>query len=416
MSDFPKDSSSSQNMDSTDILEEYLTSFNQFVEAQESQLKHSNLVSDPWLWTYDGGGSTFHLVVSVMIHGNEVGPLEGLLDIMDALDSGKLNYHGKLTCFIGNPKAARQNRRFLDIDLNRVFDKEYVKNQSEKITQNGIKDLELEAKDNNESSRFPLPYEMQRVTQLFKVLDQADLYIDFHQTIVDSSQSFYICPFSKESWHWARILGGAKVWVTRHPQFGGGGLKCADEYVRQQGKASLALELGAAGFSSKARAGVWKSLNRAFAAINQLSDQATKESSLGQESKNTNTESQLNLGDELNSSVANSEEYTLVSLESLAADEPELTFYETSYRCSFDQADYALKAGFINFQSVDENEQVSDSNSPLLLAPKAGVVLFPKYPQRDEKGEALDPRPKELYRIVTPLNAHPKELWSDLFE
>ena len=211
-------------------------------------------------------------------------------------------------------------------------------------------------------------------------------------------------------------MGSAKVWVTRHPLFGGGGLKCADEYVRQQGKASLALELGAAGFSSKARAGVWKSLNRAFTAINKFNEKLPQESSLDLEIKNANRESEVSLKEASNSSEANTEEHSLISLESLAADEPDLTFYETSYRCSFDKPDYTLKTGLVNFQTVEQNEQISEGNSPVLLAPKAGAILFPKYPQRDERGQAIDPRPKELYRIVSPLSEHPKELWSDLFE
>ena len=416
MSESTKDSNEPLNMKQSDTLKEYLTSFTQFVEARQSQVERSTTADDPWLWTYDGGKSSFHLVVSVMIHGNEVGPLEGLLDIMDALDSGKLKYHGRLSCFIGNPKAARANRRFLDIDLNRIFDKDLV---NSKIDQ--VKD-QIDSGDRSATSS--LPYEIQRVSEIFAILDQADLYIDFHQTIIDSSQAFYICPFSEEAWHWARILGGAKVWVTRHPQYVSGGLKCADEYVRQQGKASLALELGAAGFSAKARAGVWKSLNRAISAINRLSEgnlpQVSTSEQLGcigpGKCINEDTETSFLFSGDLKDDDSARNEQSCVSLESLAADQPELTFYETSYRCSFEQSDYTLKSGLVNFQAVQKNEQVSENNTPPLQTPLTGVLLFPKYPERDDQGHVLEPRPKEIYRIVSLLTAHPRELWPDLFE
>ncbi len=370
MTESHKDYSDHLDFKDRETLEEYLANFTQFVDAQEQSDGTQPIIQDQWLWSYEGGKSSFHLVVSVMIHGNEIGPLEGLLDVMDALNSGKIKYDGRLSCFIGNPKAARLNQRFLDIDLNRVFDSNLLQNEINKLE--------------NVDEPTKIPHEIQRAQNLLPILDQADLYIDFHQTILESSQPFYICPFSEEAWHWARILGGAKAWVTRHPAQLSGGLKCADEYVRQKGKAALALELGKAGFSAKARAGVWKSLNRALSAINQLSQDS-------QASQN-------------------------LLLESLAQTEPELEFYQTSFRCEFKQADFKLKAGLINFQSVQEHEQLSEEDSPLLLAQEAGALLFPKYPARDDNGLAIEPKPKELYRMVSLLSSHPKEIWPDLFE
>ena len=340
---------SSNKVSQSSLLEIYLESFSHFVDSQSEMVKQS--LNYEWAWQYDGGESDYQTVVSVMIHGNEVGPLEGLLDIMDALDSGKLRYAGKLICLIGNPEAARLNQRFVDVDLNRVFDPHHTQT-----------DL----------------HEEKRAQSLIPLLNRADLYIDFHQTILESTQPFYICPFNEQTWQWMRLMGGAKVWVTRHINHGGGGLKCADEYVRQRGKASITLELGAAGFSAKSRAGVWKSLNRAINAINQI--QAKKS-----------------------------------TLYEMSQGEPELQFYETEHRYNFSNPKMSLKEGLVNFQPVSAGETLSlDGSEVSIHAPIDGILLFPKYPRRDESGVALSPRPTELYRIISLLNDHPLTLWPDL--
>ena len=355
-------------------LEEQLERFQNLVQQLSSDERVA--LDYEWAWRFKGGESGLHLGASVMIHGNEVGPLVGLLDIMESLASGRLSFPGTFTCFIGNPEAARLQRRFVDIDLNRVF--------------------EVSSLEEGEV----IPHEVRRAQKLIKLLNSFDLYIDFHQTILDSAQPFYISPWSEEAWRWMRLMGGAKVWVTRDPSRGGGGLKCADEYVRRRGQPSVALELGALGFSAQARSGVWRSLSRALNAINELS-QGTSD------------------------------------LMSLAESQPELTFYETRTRYPFDDAALTLKPGWVNFSPVRrgalltedssgpdiavevpsehaaDHETHADEASPLArYASESGALLFPKYPPRDDQGRALDPRPAELCRIVTPLKGHPLDLWS----
>ena len=350
-----------------DLLASYLDTFTSLVNEQ-SQTSQDELAY-PWAWRHVGGESDFHLVVSIMIHGNEVGPLEGLLDVIDGLLSGKIKFMGTFTCFIGNPEAARLNKRFIDIDLNRVFERTVLTEPPKK--ENSKQTLETDL-----SVEVAIPHEVSRAQTLMDLLDQADLYIDFHQTILDSTQSFYICPWSKITWQWMRIMGGAKVWVTRDPKHNSGGFKCADEYVRQRGIPSIALELGVLGFSARARAGVWKSLNRAFKSINRLKE-------------------------------------TDLTLDNLAEGEPDLTFYRTSFRAPFSNARLCLTDGLVNFQPVTQGQVLSDEKEGelLIVAPESGVILFPKYPTRNDEGVAKNPLPKELYRIVVELEEHPLTLW-----
>ena len=302
----------------------------------------------PWTWSYKGGTSGFHIGASVMIHGDEVGPLAGLLDVMEALEQGKLPFVGQFSCFIGHPEAGRENVRFLEKDLNRVMT----------------------------LCDTPSAQEEHRAQELLPLLDRVDLYIDFHQTILDVRHPFYICPWQEEGWHWMRLMGGASAWVTRHPNRGGGGLLCADEYVRQRGRPSVALELGRLGFTPESRSGVWRSLSRAFDAVNRIAQEGA-------------------------------------SLSEIAAERADLSFYETAHRASFDDPKMALDVGLKNFTPIQAGQRLSREGADIeVLAPMDGVILFPKYPLRDAEGAALEPRPKELYRVIRALKEHPLTLWS----
>lgn len=340
-----------------DQLDLFLTRFQDFVHDLSSEARAE--LGYEWAWSCTGkpeleeGIHPFHLGVSVLVHGDEVGPLAGLIDIMDALNSGRLSLRGRVTFFLGNPEAAQLGRRFVDVDLNRV------------ITSVDHDELPADA-----------PHEVKRAQALLPLLNQFDLYIDFHQTILESKQPFYICPWQEEGWRWMRLMGGASVWVTRHPEIGGGGLLCADEFVRRRGKPSVALELGERGFSAQSRAGVWRVLSRVISAMHTIARQEG-------------------------------------TLEELSESQPELTFFETHTRYPFDDPRLTLSEGWVNFAPVTEG-QVLTTNKEGPLARHAslkGALLFPKYPDRDETGAALEPRPIELCRVVIPLSEHPLRLW-----
>ena len=65
-------------------LQEYLDQFQTYVQRQTTPI--SSIEEYPWVWSYQGSsddpthtGYSFHIGASVMIHGNEIGPLEGCL-------------------------------------------------------------------------------------------------------------------------------------------------------------------------------------------------------------------------------------------------------------------------------------------------------------------------------------------------
>lgn len=304
-----------------------------------------------YLWSHhhDGGQHDSHLVFSSLIHGNEVGPLEGLVRVVEALSDGSLTYGGRVTLFVGNPEAARENRRFLESDLNRVFG----------------------------PSSAGDSHEERRARELMPLLDQADVYLDFHQTLKPTRSEFYIFPWSVKAGLWVRALAGAEVWVTRNPgQAFSPGMMCADEYARAQGKPGITLELGEKGWRESAAATAQRVMEDALA-----------------------------LADDL---VAGTR-----TLEQAAEAQPAVTFVETAMRQRFTDPLMTLRDGLMNFDLVDEGELLSAPGTPELRAPQSGALLFPKYPPRDDAGAAVDPRPKEIYRIVAPVSGDPEVLWAE---
>jgi len=301
-----------------------------------------------WSHRHDGGEHDLHLVFGSMVHGDEVGSLPAVVEALELLAAKALGFGGRITFFVGNPEAGLERRRFLEQDLNRMF-----------------------------MERTEEAHEVRRARQLMPILDTADLFVDFHQTILATRKPFYICPWHQPGWLWARALAGAEHWVTRPPyQSFASGLVCADEYVRVQGKAGLTLELGEQGFFPDAAARALRTIRRALA-----------------------------LGDQLAEDPG--------ALQQQAQQEPELEFLQTVHREKFTAAEMSLRPGLVNFEPVKEGDLLSGSDGPELRAPSTGAVLFPKYPPRGADGRALDPRPGELYRIVQPLKGHPLELWEE---
>jgi len=298
-----------------------------------------------WAHHHDGGGHGFHLAVGSMIHGDEVGSLPGVLRVMEGLENGDITYRGKVTFFIGNPEAGRAGRRFLEADLNRVF--------------------HAEAGEEHEG---------RRARQIMPILDDCQLFVDLHQTILATRQRFYIFPWSEVGWRWSRALAAAGVWVTRHPgQAFSSGTCCADEYVRLRGLPGITIELGERGFRAEAEDTAELAIRRALHLIDAIAAGET----------------------------------TLVEA---AEAQPELDFVHTVHREAFATPGLCLRPGLLNFEPVEEGELLSAPGTPELRAPLSGQVLFPKFPPRED-GEAVAPWPREIYRIVQALPEHPTGLF-----
>ncbi len=60
-------------------------------------------------------------VISVGVHGNETAPIELLGELLSRLEAGSLRLGAPTLLILGNPPAIRAGERFLDTNLNRLF-------------------------------------------------------------------------------------------------------------------------------------------------------------------------------------------------------------------------------------------------------------------------------------------------------
>ena len=317
-------------------LEALLTSF--------QETRKEGPFSYRWHHTHDGGTPSLHVVFSAIIHGDEVGSIPGMLRAMDHLKSGQLRYGGKATFVLGNPEAARKNRRFLETDLNRLF-----------------------IEHNNQT------HEGLRSEQLKPIFDSCDLLVDFHQTILPTKQPFYIFPWSAVSWQWAQALQIAAVCVDATPSSGSATptSRCADDYVNESGRPAVTIELGEKGFCKQAEDLTYSAITQALHAADRLTNQQT-------------------------------------DITAIAAASKPLTLYETVHREPYSNSALRLRPGLINFQPVTAGELLTSPESPQLLAPASGMLLFPKY-LKESYGTQAATLPKEIFRIIQPASNTPKD-------
>ena len=283
-----------------------------------------------------------HLVFGAIIHGNETGSLPAMLHVVEMLlqNRGITPFQGSVTFFLGNVPACEQGVRFREADLNRVFCPQLVQT-----------------------------WESKRAQEIMGLLEQASLFVDFHQTSEPCRMPFYIFGFDLASYHWARALGGTSALVTRDSQvkFEEGSL-CGDEWVRSRGVPAVTLELGQKGLRKDAEylceSMIWRSLLLGFWIWE-------KE----------------------------------VSLEFLAQQNQELEFFTITKRVPFTHPLAHLHPGLQNFAPIQEGQILGlDGKGIPIPAPASGYALFPKYPDRDETGAALPPLSGDLVQIVTEIS------------
>jgi succinylglutamate desuccinylase len=100
------------------------------------------------------------------VHGNEICGVKAFKKIINQL---KIK-NGTVIFDIGNPKAVKKNKRYIEFNLNRAFKEDKFFKKEEIDT-----------------------YEYKRSRELMKILDSADALLDIHSSLNLKSKKFIIC-------------------------------------------------------------------------------------------------------------------------------------------------------------------------------------------------------------------------------
>ena len=143
------------------------------------------------------------------VHGNESFGVDAIKELIPSLDVKK----GKITFIIANPEAVKQNKRFIEFNLNRCF-------------------LKLQPKDIYDSLEGKI------ARKLILYMENADWLLDIHGSNSQDSTPFIICekqsfdvakklPFGIISYNWDKFQPGS-----------------SDYYMNTQNKIGICAECG----------------------------------------------------------------------------------------------------------------------------------------------------------------------------
>lgn len=124
------------------------------------------------------------LLVSVGVHGDETGPIEMLAQLLDELAIAPAALKVDLMLVVGNPAAIAQGKRFIDVDMNRLF----------RLAREGETSLKVSAENPIlEAGRAKII--MQATADFFAAAQTEKWHLDLHTTIRPSRYpTFAIVP------------------------------------------------------------------------------------------------------------------------------------------------------------------------------------------------------------------------------
>ncbi|AKS08516.1 succinylglutamate desuccinylase [Pseudomonas trivialis] len=132
----------------------------------------------------DNGGD---LLLSSGIHGNETAPIELLDRLLHGIARGEIKPRNRILFLFGNPEAMRRGERYLELDVNRLFNGRHEKN----IGPEAMRAAELE----------------QLARSFFSVPDRSRLHYDLHTAIRGSKiEQFALYPWKEGRQHSRREL------------------------------------------------------------------------------------------------------------------------------------------------------------------------------------------------------------------
>ena len=273
------------------------------------------------------------LTVSALIHGVEVAGLAVLVEFLDLVTRGKQSIDWPLGIALGNIPAAEKGVRFVERDLNRSF------GRAETAT-----------------------HEDRRADELEGLFARSDRLLDIHQVKLSIDRPFWIFPYTKPGFEFARMVAPDVSLITHWGKGFSQEGQCSDEWVNNTGGVGVTVELGQNGFAPDQIALGLKTVVRAV--------EVTGARLCGKSVERRD--------------VAMAPIYTWGEI---------IPYPQTG--------EPVLDKGWHNFKIAKAGERVGAFNGQDVVATVTGPVLFPKYPDPLPDGSYSKDRPAaELMRIL----------------
>ena len=121
-----------------------------------------------------------HIILSCAIHGNETAPIEMMQDLLTQAENGELKLDAHFLLIFGNAPAMREEKRFIEFNLNRLFNRKHLNYQK---TWEGKRANVIE----------------QHVEKFVHDKQGEFVHLDLHTAIAPSHhKTFCLCPASKK--------------------------------------------------------------------------------------------------------------------------------------------------------------------------------------------------------------------------
>jgi len=267
-------------------------------------------------------------------HGNEVAGLKSLNETLRLIDQGMLPVRIPMAFFLGNVPAARKNTRFLERDLNRSFMTPSTSSAEER-----------------------------RAKELETPLGETAYLVDFHQVTARAAEPFFIFPYSRAGYTFARHIAPERPIVTHWDSHFSDEGRCTDEFVIDKGGVGISIELGQNGFDPY------------------------------QVATGTLTAVKAILVVEAYASVGAAQQ-----LPPIDPVHPKHV-YSWAAVMAYPDGKVALDPGWYNFQAIEKGVRLGTVDGQVITAPASGMILFPKYIKQSAEPSEVQ-RPTELMRIL----------------
>ena len=335
------------NKDGSQRLEDELSSFTSLMLQAKALFKNC-LSEGPHIFCFEPSSPRFHVSVSCLTHGNEVGGLSVLNVFLKWFLQQDLSQEVAYSFCLGNVEAARANKRFLDRDLNRSF----LRSKSESSSETNLKET-LNREEKIAASYEPWIRKHGGQRRSF----EKHFHLDLHQTNEPSASAFFMVAKRPEFLQFCSSLH-ENIPIVTFPEgnFSSDG-KTLGEFVLSHGGLSLTLEMGEKGFRTEQDALAFEVLKN-FYSVTRRSTGAPS------------------VPNEIRGRV-----------------------YERTYLVqNSPDKKWSLKSGFKNLAPINKGDLLIPEIQ--LHSPVEGLALFPKY------GD-LAKASAELMQVVAPLKQLP---------